>query len=92
VTGEGWEGYTNRATWCVHLWLTNDEPLYRAALEVVRFGNQYAAASALKQWVIHEVLPARAAMTYDCDPIDECNWLEVANALRDHLSDEVDGT
>lgn len=31
-----YEGWKNYPTWCVNLWLTNDEGLYREALGVVR--------------------------------------------------------
>lgn len=31
-----YNGWTNYATWCLHLWITNEEPLYRAWLDEAR--------------------------------------------------------
>lgn len=33
---EGFNGWSNRWTWMVHLWLSNDEYLYRVATRVAR--------------------------------------------------------
>ena len=33
TTYNGWKNYE---TWCVHLWLSNDEPTYRACRQIAR--------------------------------------------------------
>ena len=70
VTYNGWKNYP---TWAVHLWLTNDEGLYRASLDVVESyrmnvesyrmnagltGSERAhVADGLREWVCGELAP-----------------------------------
>lgn len=37
----GYQGWTNYETWCVNLWLSNDEPLYR---DMIGFADEYLSA------------------------------------------------
>jgi hypothetical protein len=69
----GYNGWTNYPTWCVNLWLSNDEGLYREALErtsetvanpprVSEYWNdeqtaRYNVADTLKDWVCDGLVP-----------------------------------
>ncbi len=33
MAGESYEGWSNRETWCLNLWLANDEGLYRTVTD-----------------------------------------------------------
>jgi hypothetical protein len=35
MSDSSYNGWTNYPTWAVNLWLSNDEPLYREAVEIV---------------------------------------------------------
>jgi len=69
TTYNGWKNYP---TWCVNLWLSNDEPLYREALERVRCCSddlevpsyftqeealRFSVADTFKDWVTDELAP-----------------------------------
>ena len=36
MTGESYEGWSNRATWLAHLWTANDEQTYYACMEIAQ--------------------------------------------------------
>ena len=67
----GWRG--GYCTWCVNLWLSNEEPLYLETIEMVRlvcervtepddFGDvaslrRFEVAEGLKRWVTEDLAP-----------------------------------
>ena len=81
-----YNGWTNRATWCVHLWLSNTEPDYRHWREVC--ANAADAYHAGEQMLAHfrDAAPDRVrGMFLDLldSVFDSVNWTEIARALRD---------
>jgi len=72
---EKYNGWTNRSTWAVHLWITNEEQLYFTAREA-RFKS-----SSLKLWFQH-IVRGFPLMKEDCEPLDQVNWDEVSEALK----------
>ena len=82
-TYNGWKNYP---TWCVNLWLANDEPLYRAALGrtadvlagehptseywTVEESHRFNVAAMLKEWVTDDLAPDLGASF----PADLLGW------------------
>jgi hypothetical protein len=73
MSDDTYNGWKNYSTWAVNLWLSNDEPLYREALESVRlvcervtspdtFGTveqarRFEVAEGFKRWVEDDLAP-----------------------------------
>ena len=78
-----YNGWTNRATWNVALWLGNDEPLYRASNAVVRPARTLAeAVDALKDFCA-EVWPNGKTPDGDkLSAVTRTGWYEIARGIR----------
>lgn len=83
-----YHGWTNRATWCVHLWITNEERSYRTMTAMCQEApDAGTAAEYLKERHEEAILdPVLSGMSLDLlqSVLDSVNWLEIANALRTH--------
>jgi len=82
---QGYNGWTNYETWCVNLWLTNDQETYSHA-------SSLPSASAIKELVRdwkHETIPC-AGIFADLleSALQSVNWYEIYDNL--HKEDESD--
>lgn len=104
MNDQSYNGWSNYPTWAVNLWLSNDEPLYREALEIAadvkrgqidgqadpNFGRGVLAES-YKHWVTDELAPDLGA-TFAADllgyALSEVNWIEIADAWIEQVEEE----
>ena len=73
---EKYNGWTNRPTWAVHLWITNEEWSYKETRRM-KFSGPH-----LKSWWT-EVCRDYPLWAEDCEPLSEVNWEEVSEALKE---------
>jgi len=93
-----YNGWANYPTWCVNLWLGNDEGLYREASERASEWRRTTAAPRLpladdlKSWVRDELAPDLGA-SFAADllgyALDQVDWLEIADAWLEAVAEEV---
>lgn len=67
-----YNGYPNRATWNVSLWLNNEEPLYRELQRIVRRASDVNDLSDKLHRFCNDIWPNQR--TPDDDHISECDW------------------
>ena len=95
LQADGFQGWTNRETWNVQLWITNQEPLYK--LVRILLGNRnigsvttgtFADDLEAFLWIMWE------GMTPDGCKLNPVNWVEIATTWfsdnKEYL-DELDG-
>lgn len=80
---DNYNGWTNRETWCVHLWITNDEVFYaelrgRSPTEIEESFKE------IETMVIDGAASEETAtMILDIGSLWRVNWKEVSAALTD---------
>jgi hypothetical protein len=58
MTDETYNGWTNRETWLVHLWLSNEPATYETARELARTSqSDLAAGTAIHVWLMGDDAP-----------------------------------
>jgi hypothetical protein len=92
----GYNGWKNYETWCVALWINNDQGTQETALEMAR-ENKYRAferydlSHALKEW-IEEMNPLNDSADLFTDllnaALSEVDWYEIADSLFEDIKNE----
>jgi hypothetical protein len=77
---ENYNGWYNRATWNVALWIGNDEGLYRAAVRAAKAVRGRLTSLAARE-ICQELFPS--GQTPDGDKLADCHWPEIAADLRE---------
>lgn len=85
---DGYNGWANRSTWNVVLWMNNDEPIYLWMLDTFRGRYIPIVAKDAKRFfskvcTVNKRWPKGA--TPDGFPFRDVDWSEVARAINEHL-------
>jgi hypothetical protein len=77
-TATGYNGWSNHSTWAANLWLSNDEPTYRAAIATLRGVTSARLAGQRLRLVWRSFLPMSAKR--EARPSSAINWTEIGAA------------
>ena len=88
---KGYNGYSNYETWCVNLWLDNDEGLYREFQDRIRKGISVYDLSKMIQELVEEGNPITTTSFYSDlmnSAIKNVEFYEIAeNMLEDYKNE-----
>lgn len=100
---EQYNGWTNRSTWAIALWLGNDQVTDALAREIVsdtmrHTGSIAIAGDNLKVWVsdmadeMHNQIISSASLFSDLlrYALDDADWREIAQAFKDEAEDDTE--
>ena len=95
MADEGYNGWTNYPTWCVSLWIDNDEGTYTTSREMAANARSEESegtgrmargtlADSLRDWVTNDLTPDLGA-TFAADllgwALESVDWYEIAEAF-----------
>lgn len=80
-----YNGWTNRETWVVNLWLTNDECYYQELRSIIKNFDSDEQAEEIEQYVHWIIDVDESSMTSDLlsTSLGRVNWYEIAEANRE---------
>ena len=80
-----YNGWCNRETWVVNLWLTNDECYYEELQAIIKNFDSEEQAEGLEQYVHWIIDVDEASMTTDLlsTSLGRVNWHEIARANQE---------
>lgn len=103
MTTEGYNGWTNRETWCLMLWVNNDEGLLIDAQDTVRQARKHGndPATCLQDWAetlftrsgyadtFGEPWPvALADIAAEIGSLWRVDWSEAADSIAEDMADD----
>ena len=79
-----YNGWTNRETWVVNLWLTNDECYYEELRSIIKNFDSDEQAEELERYVYWIIDVDEASVTTDLlsTSLGRVNWYEIAESNR----------
>jgi hypothetical protein len=84
---EKYNGYTNYETWCLALWLDNEQGQYQMWQERSKVLEVYELGQELKAYYQDEINPLINNASFYSDllnsALSEINWREVAEKLKE---------
>lgn len=83
---EPYNGWHNRATWNVALWVGNTERIHNGVLDALN-GREEPVNAKVAEKVIRPYF--RGGKTPDGDKLSECNWGEIADALNEMVGSDA---
>ena len=96
--GETYKGWANYETWCIHMWLTNDEGIYDECREAAEEQSErYELMSWLKEHVEYlaelTVPDLFTSSNFVSDlyqaAISEVDWYEIADSFLAEIKDDA---
>lgn len=91
MANDKYNGWTNRATWLVQLWLDNEQGTQVALYDIARSNRESLAntADGIKDY-IEELLPELDGFAADLMSvaIGEVNWSEIAEHAIENLDEQ----